>query len=176
MRLWLASIGISYDDLGPKPSEEDYKALEKYADTLQKRLDEQALDKIEDAVFAILFVDKDFLFRFNKKIADVICKLTMENYPEYLQTDGYIKREDAPKWLKEGVFYRDKGRCQSCGVDLSKIFLNTDDENYDHIIPLKKGGINDPTNIQLMCEHCNKSKNARSSEFRNIIWACWETE
>ena len=26
------------------------------------------------------------------------------------------------------------------------------------VIPPRQGGTNDPTNYQLMCEHCNKSK------------------
>jgi len=31
-------------------------------------------------------------------------------------------------------------------------------ENFDHIIPLNCGGNNDPSNWQLTCESCNKSK------------------
>lgn len=176
MKMWLDSTGITYNDLGEQPSDEDYKALEKYADLLQTRLAERALDKIEDAVSAILFVDKDFLYRFNSKITEVICTLKAEDYPEIFQADGYLKRENTPNWVKRGVFHRDRGRCQGCGTDLSRIFLNDNSENYDHIIPLKNGGTNDPTNIQLMCERCNKSKNARSSEYRNVIWTYWETE
>ena len=30
--------------------------------------------------------------------------------------------------------------------------------NYDHIVPLAKGGLNDVTNLQLLCSTCNLSK------------------
>ena len=31
--------------------------------------------------------------------------------------------------------------------------------HFDHIIPLEKGGTNDPTNFQLLCANCNLTKN-----------------
>ncbi len=34
-------------------------------------------------------------------------------------------------------------------------------KNFDHIVALKDYGTNDPCNLQLTCEHCNKSKGAR---------------
>ena len=32
--------------------------------------------------------------------------------------------------------------------------------HYDHIVPLASGGLNDVTNIQLLCEDCNRRKSA----------------
>ena len=60
--------------------------------------------------------------------------------------------------------------------NLSKIFQNGNNENYDHIIPLRQGGTNDPTNFQLMCEHCNKAKRDRSTSYRNVIWPYWDNK
>ena len=60
------------------------------------------------------------------------------------------KRESIPDDVKISVCRRDKGRCAKCG---SKQNLE-----FDHIIPLSKGGSNRAGNIQLLCEKCNRSK------------------
>ena len=49
-------------------------------------------------------------------------------------------------------------KCTVCGVSLIKGF------HVDHILPLKLGGSNDITNIQLLCPPCNLSKGARHPE------------
>lgn len=37
----------------------------------------------------------------------------------------------------------------------------------DHVIPIVRGGSNDIGNIQPLCETCNKSKGARSTDYRS---------
>jgi 5-methylcytosine-specific restriction endonuclease McrA len=66
---------------------------------------------------------------------------------------GTPRREHIPKNVKMYVWQRDSGRCVTCG---SKEKLE-----YDHIIPLAKGGSNTERNIQLLCERCNRSKGSR---------------
>jgi 5-methylcytosine-specific restriction endonuclease McrA len=50
---------------------------------------------------------------------------------------------------------RQNGRCYYCGENL--------DEKYhvDHVIPVSRGGLNEPSNIVLACPFCNVSKGAR---------------
>ena len=174
MRAWLDSLNISYNSI--KDAEDNDEDLERYADEMQDFFNEKALSIISNAVFSILFQDKDFCYKFNLKLSEQIKKLKISEYPDFLQEDGYLNRETPPTWLKEGVFYRDKGRCQACGADLTKLFVIANVANYDHVIPLRIGGSNDPTNYQLMCEHCNKSKNARTSQYRNLIWPMWSDD
>nr|WP_256521907.1 HNH endonuclease [Halobacillus sp. A5] len=101
----------------------------------------------------------------------------MDEYPDIFKKDGVISRcSYIPQWLKQGVFHRDKGRCQICGTDLTKVLNLDNKENYDHIIPLENGGTNDPTNFQLTCESCNKSKGARSNKYNNISSRFWDLE
>lgn len=51
---------------------------------------------------------------------------------------------------KKIVFARDGGRCQCCGSSLNL--------EYDHITPFSCGGKNNASNIQLLCQKCNRSK------------------
>ena len=65
--------------------------------------------------------------------------------------------------VKDAVLYRDYGRCVFCNKDLTGTVNHIEEENYDHIIPLKEYGVNDPCNIQLSCEECNKKKGKTKS-------------
>lgn len=51
---------------------------------------------------------------------------------------------------KRIVFARDGGVCQCCGSSLNL--------EFDHITPFSCGGSNDASNIQLLCQRCNRSK------------------
>ena len=48
------------------------------------------------------------------------------------------------------VWRRDDGRCVECG--------SNEKLEYDHIIPVNKGGSSTARNIQLLCEPCNRQK------------------
>ncbi|MDW5525275.1 hypothetical protein CKN63_13175 [Carnobacterium divergens] len=126
-------------------------------------------------IFTVLFANKQFLFEFNRQIQKEVRVLILNEYPNHLKKDGVVKRcPYLPKWLKKGIFMRDKGRCQICGTDLTKILHLDNQENYDHIIPLESGGTNDPNNFQLTCEHCNKSKGHRSTTYNSFSARFWE--
>jgi len=51
---------------------------------------------------------------------------------------------------KKAVWQRDMGKCAVCG--------SNEKLEYDHIIPVSKGGSNTMRNVQLLCERCNRSK------------------
>ena len=51
---------------------------------------------------------------------------------------------------KKIVFTRDGGVCKCCGSSLSL--------EYDHITPFSCGGTSTVSNIQLLCQKCNRSK------------------
>jgi 5-methylcytosine-specific restriction endonuclease McrA len=58
-----------------------------------------------------------------------------------------------PQSVKNYVFQRDNYQCQSCGKTNQETQLN-----IDHIIPLAKGGSNDISNLQTLCQQCNQKK------------------
>ena len=60
------------------------------------------------------------------------------------------ERQPIPNDVRVFVWQRDGGRCVKCG--------SQENLEYDHIIPVSKGGSNTARNIQLLCEKCNRSK------------------
>lgn len=153
---------------------EDYEDAEIYADKLLDLFETELLELIADDVFTILYSNKTFLHDFNVAFSDIVSTLKISDYPELLKEDGVIKRCDyLPSWLKDGVFFRDKGRCQICGCDLTRLLQLDNKVNLDHIVPLQRGGTNDPINFQITCEHCNKSKQDRDTRSTNLITPFW---
>jgi hypothetical protein len=63
--------------------------------------------------------------------------------------DSY-SRERIPQRVKDLVWKRDGGVCVKCGSNKNL--------EFDHIIPVSKGGANTYRNIQLLCEKCNRKK------------------
>lgn len=95
----------------------------------------------------ILFQNRDFLLRFNEQQAVAF-------------EDKLRKRVYIPEWVKRAVLFRDKGCCVFCKKDLTGIcsLLEDNEKQFDHIVPLNEGGINDVCNIQLSCKSCNLKK------------------
>jgi 5-methylcytosine-specific restriction endonuclease McrA len=62
-------------------------------------------------------------------------------------------RINIPLEVKKYVFERDNYQCKSCGKTNQQTTLN-----IDHIIPLAKGGSNDISNLQTLCQDCNQQK------------------
>lgn len=61
-------------------------------------------------------------------------------------------REAIPERVRHEVWRRDGGRCVDCG--------SRERMEFDHIIPISKGGSNTARNIELRCEACNRRKSA----------------
>ena len=52
----------------------------------------------------------------------------------------------------DDLMERQRGKCVVCKDDISKKY------HIDHIYPVSKGGSNYPSNLQLLCPPCNRSK------------------
>ena len=60
------------------------------------------------------------------------------------------RREPIPTDLQDEVWRRDGGRCVRCGSE--------EELQFDHVIPVSKGGANSAENLQVMCGPCNRAK------------------
>ena len=69
-----------------------------------------------------------------------------------LERADVARRERIPDAVRLFVWQRDQGKCVKCST--------TEQLEYDHIIPISKGGSNTERNVQLLCEACNREKGA----------------
>lgn len=61
-----------------------------------------------------------------------------------------LERPRIPESVRVEVWRRDSGKCARCG--------SRERLEYDHIVPISRGGSNTARNIELLCEKCNRSK------------------
>lgn len=64
-----------------------------------------------------------------------------------------MSRKALSKRLRFEVFKRDGFVCRYCGAQPPGVLLV-----IDHIVPLARGGTDDPMNLQTACEACNQGK------------------
>ena len=120
---------------------------------------DDVLLRISNEMFYVLFQNRAFLYNFNFFITA---------YNHQIKKRLYI-----PKWVKNAVFFRDRGRCVFCRKDLSGTISikGSREVHYDHIIPLANNGVNDVSNLQLACRECNQQKRTNSST--SIYYQQW---
>lgn len=72
---------------------------------------------------------------------------------DQVQNLGRPRRQAIPERVRHEVWRRDEACCVDCG--------SRERLEFDHIIPVSKGGSNTARNIELRCERCNAGKGAR---------------
>lgn len=126
--------------------------IEEHRDIIKKRREEGILERQKEEEW----LEKDEI---KKRILEKERKkqLEREAMSELIEegvifnTDSnQMKREPIPQDVKDRVWNRDGGKCVKCG--------STEKLEFDHIIPISKGGANTYRNLQLLCENCNRTK------------------
>jgi len=122
-------------------------------------------NQMVEEVFYVLFLNRKFLHAFNLEMSEMFKVQEIHDFDEesicLLRKNGTLKRTRIPKWTERAVFYRDRGKCTVCNKDLTGLFNISNKYHIDHIIPLAKNGLNDVSNMQLLCETCNTSKGGK---------------
>jgi len=97
-------------------------------------------------------------------------KRAYEQHPERWRRYNHVRRTRIKgnggyytdlEW--EGLKEQYNHTCLCCGQSEPNITLTV-----DHVVPISMGGSNDISNIQPLCERCNKSKNNRIRDFRTL--------
>jgi hypothetical protein len=156
---WLARTGKTFD----AARDDD---IYDYLDSLREQgAMETLLEQAVRETFYVLFGNRHLLMLFNQMLANQIQETVLAEIPsetaKFFEKDGVLGRVVIPEWVKRAVFYRDRGLCCACGCDLSGVLNIWSEEQYDHVVPLANGGMNDVTNIQLLCGACNRRKSDR---------------
>lgn len=148
-----------YNRIGEEWLEEETDLFIYHTEYLLEEASKSLTPLIQTEVFNLLFSDRGFLIQFNKAIADEIKELKVADLPNVLKKDGVAKRVTYwPKWLERALFCREKGLCAICKTDLSSIYHTGGKLAIDHMVPLNLGGVNDSSNLQLLCQKCNLDK------------------
>ena len=114
-----------------------------------KQLDKtiKQLDKTSDSTITFMWDDN-----YDPPLSNFIrLKSTEEKVENKSNKKG--KRERMSQDILDKVWNRDGGKCVKCG--------SNEKLEFDHMIPVSKGGANTYRNIQLLCEPCNRKKSAK---------------
>ena len=95
--------------------------------------------------------DEEFIRVLQKEVLSKKGKLkdALEKIMAEAETEEY-SREPIAEDVQMFVWQRDGGKCVNCD--------SNENLEYDHIIPVSKGGSNTARNIQLLCQTCNRLK------------------
>jgi 5-methylcytosine-specific restriction endonuclease McrA len=139
---------------------EKYK-VEYALETLEDVVQNTVVPILVTEVFTLLFSDREAMKEFNLKVTQLL---------------GAVKHKRCTywnSWLRNALMYREKGVCVLCKTDLTSTFNSLGKVAVDHIVPIALGGVNDPTNLQLLCSDCNGKKSGDKVVTSNVAPLYW---
>ena len=96
----------------------------------------------------------------DKSISDCLDKRGERIWQHRASESGYVSGS-----TRYNVLKRAKYRCELCGAHETQVALHV-----DHIMPRSKGGPDDLSNFQALCQTCNTNKRAEDdTDFRGIL-------
>ena len=110
-----------------------------------------------------------YLIALELNIKEVPC-IIETNFYEYLKVDIQKKHEER-MFIRAKVFEQANGKCLMCGKKLQNENPEQIDTymTVDHIYPKSKGGENDISNYQCLCQKCNRIKGNIVTPYNNLL-------
>lgn len=146
-------------------------------DTWLSKSYEQLMEQTVAEVFHVLFQNRQLLLIFNDYVSSILSKAESSEAEDLdrslLAANGTLIRVRPPKWAQRAVFYRDRGRCIMCDKDVTGLANLENLENYDHIVSLAQFGLNDISNLQLLCAHCNQVEKKDGDAVTSTRYQSW---
>jgi hypothetical protein len=109
------------------------------------------------------FNAKDYPEEIPEAIQDMACNIFGHICPVVFSAEGFTETSSErrrgryiPFATKIRVVRRDNHTCQHCGKH-----LRDDEVEFDHVIPIARGGSSEEHNIRLTCFDCNREKTDR---------------
>jgi len=93
-------------------------------------------------------------------VTQVIEEALAEHGFQRYRPDPVVRQANRRKPVSPGkivaAMQKSNGVCVACGTD--------ERLQVDHIIPVSRGGTNDPDNLQMLCKSCNASKRDKTMD------------
>jgi len=138
---------------------------------------EDLMRQTVDEVFHVLFQNRELMMMFNDYVSGILSRGNWDRAEDLdrslLAPNGTLARVRPPMWAQRAVFFRDRGKCVLCDSDVSGLVSLDNIENYDHIVPLSRWGLNDITNLQLLCVPCNQHEKRDGAAITSGRYQSW---
>jgi len=139
-------------DCSPIPDDEQTKLPTHFPGLFLYKRNIYLVDKYDTYTeYEIKLMIKEHFYKHNEKFNKLKKEIQLfESVETQIEKSS---REPIPEQVRFSVWRRDEGKCVQCG--------SNKDLEFDHIIPVSKGGSNTERNLQLLCEKCNREKSAK---------------
>ena len=149
-----------FDEIVGLKKERMRQALESGIDDNREPLDEVRRSWFQTEVDE--FCEDDYPDEIPESISEAQCNVFGHICPVFFAAESFTETSDArrrgryiPFKTKVRIVRRDNYTCQHCGKH-----LNDGEVEFDHIIPVSKGGSSEEHNLRLTCFDCNRDKSA----------------
>ncbi len=143
----------------PEARERNKKAVKKYQETHREEINERSRERQalpERKKYSRLWREKN-----RERLKQVVRTWHVTNI-EKVRTNRHRRRArlagtdspGVPPEVFEEKCREAEGRCRYC-------FIACDDLTREHVVPIARGGRDEPSNVIPVCPRCNKSKNDR---------------
>ena len=99
------------------------------------------------------FLYKEKLWSAGQEDSYEVCVASVDNLLRPKERRSPVRRQAITEEVRVFVWRRDEGKCSRCG--------SREKLEFDHIVPVSRGGSDTARNIELLCEACNRKKGAQ---------------